>query len=295
VEGPFELRSGHRFEREKVLLDPYARSVHFPPDMSRRAACLCGPNDGRAPLGVIHACRDHFDWGYMTLNFFSPEQSYGVAGGDAVAEFRGMVKALHEAGIEVIVDVAYSHTTESDENGPTYSFRGIDNSTYYLLHDDRRWYRNDSGCGNVLHTANAATRKLVLDSMRYWLYEMHVDGFRFDLASIFSRKASGQTQDIRRALDPEAVPRVDEAPSAARAREGDRDRKRAAGRRTSGRSRDSDRHRAREGMGRAQRPDRLRERHRARPLTTEGDKACSRTSWFPPTARGSPAMPRNTP
>ena len=150
----------------------------------------------------------------MTLNFFAPEQSYATQAGNAVNEFRSMVKALHDANIEVIIDVAYSHTTEADENGPTYSFRSIDNSTYYLLQDDRRWYRNDTGCGNVLHTANAATRKLVLDSMRYWLFDMHVDGFRFDLASIFSRNADGSIN----LEDPPIVSEISSEPEFADAR-----------------------------------------------------------------------------
>jgi glycogen operon protein len=102
-----------------------------------------------------------------------------------------MVRALHAAGIEVVLDVVYNHTAEADEVGPTYSYRGIDNSTYYLLQEDRSRYRNDTGTGNVLHTANMAVRKLVVDSMRFWAREMHVDGFRFDLASIFTRRSDG--------------------------------------------------------------------------------------------------------
>lgn len=263
VEGPFDLHAGHRFDADKILLDPYARSVYFPPEFSRTAASEAGANDGRAPLGVIGASCVKFDrrgekrprhthdtvvyelhvrgytrransgvnadkrgtyagliekipylkelgvtvvellpvhqrdpqeanyWGYMTLNFFSPEQSYASEPERAMQEFRALVKALHEADIEVVLDVVYNHTSEGNENGPSYSYRAIDNTTYYLLEPDRRWYRNDTGCGNVLHTANAATRKLVLDSMRFWLTTMNVDGFRFDLASIFSRAADG--------------------------------------------------------------------------------------------------------
>src|ERR1051326_7517249 len=100
-------------------------------------------------------------------------------------EFRAMVKALHEADIEVILDVVYNHTTEGDEHGPNYSFRGLDNSTYYLLEaDDFSKYRDDSGTGNVLRAAHPGVRKMILDSLRFWVKEMHVDGFRFDLASI---------------------------------------------------------------------------------------------------------------
>ncbi len=133
-------------------------------------------------------------WGYMPLNFFAPHHDYS---NEPTAcrqhdDFREMVKQLHEAGIEVILDVVYNHTSEGDEHGPTYSFKGIDNSTYYLLTgDQQRPYRNDSGTGNTLHTANRAVRQLIVDSLRYWVKEMHVDGFRFDLASVFTRNADG--------------------------------------------------------------------------------------------------------
>ncbi len=132
-------------------------------------------------------------WGYMPLNFFSPHHGFASAGKpfDALKEFRMMVRALHEAGIEVLLDVVYNHTAEGNEIGPTYSYRGIDNTTYYLLEQDRRRYRNDSGTGNTLNCANAYVRKMILDSMRFWREEMHVDGFRFDLASIFTRNEDG--------------------------------------------------------------------------------------------------------
>jgi glycogen operon protein len=102
-----------------------------------------------------------------------------------------MVDALHGAGIEVILDVVYNHTAEGDHHGPTYSFRGIDNSTYYLLENDRTRYRNDSGAGNVVHAGNRYVGSLILDSLRYWAGEMRVDGFRFDLASLFTRRSDG--------------------------------------------------------------------------------------------------------
>lgn len=132
-------------------------------------------------------------WGYMPLSFFAVHSDYAASGepSDQVNEFREMVKALHAADIEVILDVVFNHTAEGDEHGPTYSYRGIDNSSYYLLDQGGRGYRNDSGTGNVLNTAQPAVRKLVLDSLRYWTTEMHVDGFRFDLASIFTRNADG--------------------------------------------------------------------------------------------------------
>jgi glycogen operon protein len=132
-------------------------------------------------------------WGYMPLNFFSPHHEYASAGKpfDALKEFRIMVKALHAAGIEVLLDVVYNHTAEGNEGGPTYSYRGIDNTTYYLLERDRRRYRNDSGTGNTLNCGNPYVRKMILDSVRFWREQMHVDGFRFDLASIFTRNEDG--------------------------------------------------------------------------------------------------------
>lgn len=107
-------------------------------------------------------------------------------------EFREMVKRLHQAGIEVILDVVYNHTCEGDEHGPTYTFKGIDNTTYYLLSDDPNHpFVNFSGTGNTLHTANRAVRQLIVDSLRYWVKEMHVDGFRFDLALVLTRNEDG--------------------------------------------------------------------------------------------------------
>jgi isoamylase len=261
VEGPYEPEGGYRFDPQKVLLDPYAPSVFFPPDFSRDACARGGCTDGRAPLGRLpgdtamapaaeaaprHTCQDaivyelhvkgftaransgvtpakrgtfagviekipyfkelgvtvvellpvhQFDpqegnyWGYMTLHFFSPNQSY--AHGDAFEEFRTMVQAFHTAGIELWLDVVYNHTSEGDHTGPTYSYRGVDNSSYYLLTPDRRQYVNDTGCGNTMRTGHPAARVLVLESLRFWARTMGVDGFRFDLASIFSRAADG--------------------------------------------------------------------------------------------------------
>jgi glycogen operon protein len=128
-------------------------------------------------------------WGYMTLHFFSPHQPY--AHGEPFEEFRAMVQAFHAAGIEVWLDVVYNHTAEGDQKGPTYSFRGIDNDSYYLLTHDLRHYVNHTGCGNTLRTGHPAARILVLESLRFWARTMGVDGFRFDLASIFSRAADG--------------------------------------------------------------------------------------------------------
>jgi isoamylase len=263
--------SGDRFERhafdpQKMLLDPYAKSVFFPPAFDRLAAVGPGDNAGKAPLGVLCEEDSDFDWGddprprhdhdliiyemhvrgftmnpnsgvspgkrgtfaglmekipylrelgvtavelmpvfqfdatepnywgYMPLNFFSPHDRY--AAGQSVCEqhreFREMLKALHEAGIEVILDVVYNHTGEGNESGPVYSFKGIDNSTYYMASDDpQRPYADFTGTGNTLHCANSTVRQLVINSLQYWAREMHVDGFRFDLASVFSRKTDG--------------------------------------------------------------------------------------------------------
>jgi isoamylase len=263
VDGPFDPARGHRFDKQKVLLDPYATSVFFPPGFDREAARRPGSNAGQAPLGLLEPDSGTFDWGddrpprhtsdliiyemhvrgftmrptsgvplarqgtfagvidkipylkelgitavellpvyqydpeeggnywgYMPLGFFTPHRAYAGAGG-ALGEFRAMVKALHAADIEVILDVVYNHTTERDEHGPAYNFRGIDNSTYYLLTSDLHTYRNDTGTGNVIRSAHPYVRKMIVDSLRYWVKEMHVDGFRFDLASIFSRNDDG--------------------------------------------------------------------------------------------------------
>ena len=266
------------FDPEKVLLDPFAAEVHFPKAFSREAACNPGPNDGRAPLGVLPRGRgpktpagtpepfawdntptprhthdtvvyelhvkgftaransdvapenrgtflglkekipylkdlgvtvvellpiQQFDpqegnyWGYMTLNFFAPHRSYAVS--EPVREFREMVRAFHKAGIEVWLDVVYNHTVEADEYGPTYSMRGIDNASYYLVQPDGS-YRNDSGCGNTTRCAHPIPRALVIRSLRHWAEEMRVDGFRFDLASVFARDANGNVDTSMPAL-----------------------------------------------------------------------------------------------
>ena len=266
IDGPLDPGQGQRFDNEKILLDPYATGVFFPPGFNRAAACRPGLNAGQAPLGTLpprtrtvatqrppapryghdlviyemhvrgFTRRDNsgvpdaargtfagvvakipylrqlgitavellpvqqFDpqegnyWGYMTLNFFSPHLAYAQqeSPAGATAEFRWMVDELHKAGIEVFLDVVYNHTTEGDANGPTYSFRGIDNSAYYALDPaDFSRYANYSACGNDLRTAHPVVRRLVVDSLRYWTREMGVDGFRFDLASILTRNDDG--------------------------------------------------------------------------------------------------------
>ncbi|MCB1702092.1 MAG: glycogen-debranching protein [Halioglobus sp.] len=260
IEGPREPANGQYFNPEKILLDPFAEAVHFPEEFSREAACQPGPNDGRAPLGVLPRPTAPFDWrqaprprhehdlivyelhvkgftarpnsgvapkkrgtflgliekipylkelgvtvvellpvhqfdpqegnywGYMTLNFFTPHRGYAVR--DPQREFREMVRAFHEAGIEVWLDVVYNHTAEGAEDGPTYSYRGVDNTSYYLVQADGN-YRNDSGCGNTTRCAHPIVRALTLRSLRHWAEEMQVDGFRFDLASVFARDKHG--------------------------------------------------------------------------------------------------------
>lgn len=130
-------------------------------------------------------------WGYNTLNFFSPDSSYSSAGdtGGQVAEFKAMVKALHREGIEVILDVVYNHTAEGNHMGPMLSLKGIDNTTYYkLVPDNPRYYMDYTGTGNSLNVRHPQVLKLIMDSLRYWVTEMHVDGFRFDLASTLARE-----------------------------------------------------------------------------------------------------------
>jgi len=266
VGGPHNPASGHLFDADKILLDPYARGIFLPPNFSRAAAAAPGANDGKAPLGILprqspivvpasnRPVRHTHDliiyelhvrnftnnpssgldlatrgtyagviakiphlkdlgitavelmpihqwdpqegsrWGYMTLGFFAAHNGYARGGNaqNAFAELRDLVDALHAAGIEVILDVVYNHTTEGNQLGPNYCFRGIDNSTYYLLNpNDYSQFINDSGCGNDLRTAHPAVRQLITDSLRHWAYALDVDGFRFDLSSILTRDETG--------------------------------------------------------------------------------------------------------
>jgi len=140
-----------------------------------------------SPQGLVNY------WGYAPISFFSPHQAYSSRqdGPGVVDEFRDMVKALHRAGIEVILDVVFNHTAEGDHSGPTLSFKGVDNSTYYILEQDRSQYANYSGTGNTLNANQPVVRRMILDCLRYWVQEMHVDGFRFDLAAILTRDSLG--------------------------------------------------------------------------------------------------------
>ncbi len=280
VTGPYEPANGHRFNRHKLLIDPYARAVtgsirwsdelyghrvgdpdedlSFDTRDSAGAMPKClvvDPaftwGDDRAPRTpwnrtVVYECHvrgttmrhpavpeqlrgtylglasdpvvDHLlglgvtavellpvhqfaseralverglanYWGYNTLAFFAPHTGYATGGlGQQVDEFKSMVRTLHRAGLEVILDVVYNHTAEGHQLGPTLSLRGIDNAVYYRLSpDDRRYYLDYSGTGNSLDTVHPRTMALVMDSLRYWVTEMHVDGFRFDLAPVLVR------------------------------------------------------------------------------------------------------------
>jgi glycogen operon protein len=135
-------------------------------------------------------------WGYSPVSFFAPHRAYSSLHSPLgpLDEFRDMVKAMHRAGIEVILDVVFNHTAEGDQQGPTFCLRGLENSTYYILEQDRSRYANYSGTGNTLNASNAIVRRLIHDSLRYWVTQMHVDGFRFDLASILARDESGRMQ-----------------------------------------------------------------------------------------------------
>ena len=140
-----------------------------------------------APAGKVNY------WGYAPVSFFAPHQAYSSRREPLgpVNEFRDMVKALHRAGIEIILDVVFNHTAEGSQDGPKICFRGIDNPTYYILENGGAHYANYSGCGNTLNGNHPVVRRMIVDSLRYWVQEMHVDGFRFDLASILARDVSG--------------------------------------------------------------------------------------------------------
>ncbi|SEG34141.1 glycogen operon protein [Nonomuraea solani] len=185
------------------------RHPDVPPDLRGSYAAVGHPAiiDHLLSLGVTavelmpvhHYVPEHFlvargltnYWGYNTMAYLAPHGRYSSSGtrGEQVLEFKAMVRALHEAGIEVILDVVYNHTAEGDHMGPTLGFRGIDNAAYYRLHDgDRRYYLDYTGCGNSLNVRSPHALQLIMDSLRYWVLEMHVDGFRFDLASALARE-----------------------------------------------------------------------------------------------------------
>lgn len=272
VDGPCAPEQGHRFDHQKVLLDPYAKAIAGADIYNRRAAMMPGDNCTQALRGVVVDTNPyHYDWegdrplrtpfaasviyelhvggftknpnsalppeqrgtfagliakipylkelgitavellpvhffdaedaqpgltnywGYSTIGFFAPHQGYSSRPDPlgAVDEFRDMVKALHQEGIEVILDVVFNHTAEGNERGPTLSFRGIDNQTYYILEEEQAQYSNYSGCGNSVKANHPVVGGLILDCLRYWVSVMHVDGFRFDLASVLARDVNG--------------------------------------------------------------------------------------------------------
>lgn len=282
VHGPYEPQHGHRFNSQKVVLDPYARGIgrdvrwcdemfgYKVGDSEGDLSLNDQDNASSAPLGVVidsaftwgddrppqtpwhetiiyelhvkgftkrhpdvpeplrgtyaglaspaaishlqrlgitavellpiyhrlddrHLVERHLSnyWGYNTLAFFAPEQRYASSDNpdEAVREFKMMVRALHNAGIEVILDVVYNHTCEGNQMGPTLSFRGVDNASYYRLSpEDSRYYMDFTGCGNTFNMRQPRVLQFIMDSLRYWVTEMHVDGFRFDLASALARE-----------------------------------------------------------------------------------------------------------
>jgi glycogen operon protein len=136
-------------------------------------------------------------WGYSTVAFFAPKESYAAdrSPGGQVRDFKLMVRELHKAGIEVILDIVFNHTAEGNENGPTFSFRGLDNPIYYILNDNKRYYQNYSGCGNTVNCNHPVVRAFIVQCLHYWVVEMHVDGFRFDLGSILGRDQHGRLME----------------------------------------------------------------------------------------------------
>ena len=150
--------------------------------------------DEQIPLSHDPPLRNY--WGYNPVAFFAPHKGYATAAsaGNPIDEFKTMVRALHRAGIEIILDVVFNHTAEGNENGPLYNFRGLDNPIYYLLGADKREYLNFSGCGNTVNCNHPVVRDTIIDCLRYWVTEMHIDGFRFDLASILGRDEEGHIE-----------------------------------------------------------------------------------------------------
>ena len=136
----------------------------------------------------------HNYWGYNSIGFFAPHAGYSSSGtrGEQIREFKDMIKTFHQSGLEVILDVVYNHTAEGNEFGPTLSFRGLDNSGYYHLAEDQSKYWDSTGCGNTVRASHPQTLRLIMDSLRYWVTEMHVDGFRFDLTSALTRNSANE-------------------------------------------------------------------------------------------------------
>jgi len=208
-EEPFDWGVHHRFRHEHALViyELHVKGFTRNPNSGVNgydAGCYLGLIE-KIPylkdLGVtcvelmpVYQFEPHSEnyWGYMPVAFFSPHGGFASGAAAAKNEFRTMVKALHDAHIEVVLDVVYNHTAEAGADGPVYGMKGIANTSYYLTSGsppDK--YLDYSGCGNTLNCGNRNTRRMFMDSLRYWVREMHVDGFRFDLASVFARKADG--------------------------------------------------------------------------------------------------------
>ena len=133
-------------------------------------------------------------WGYNSVAWFAPANEYAQS--DAVREFKTMIRALHRADIEVILDVVFNHTAEGNETGPVLNLKGIDNAVYYRLQADKRHYENLTGCGNTVNCEHPAVRSMIIDCLRYWVEDMHVDGFRFDLATVLGRESHGFNEHV---------------------------------------------------------------------------------------------------
>jgi len=178
VHGRHDPGQGLWFDPDCLLLDPYARAIE-----GELRLLVSEPQLLRRGLANY--------WGYNPVGYFAPHAAYSSSGsrGEQVEEFRAMVRALHAAGIEVLLDVVYNHTGEGDETGPTLSLRGIDNLAYYRMQADRSRYVDYTGCGNTVDARSPPALQLLTDSLRYWVNEMHVDGFRFDLASALARSS----------------------------------------------------------------------------------------------------------
>ena len=189
-------------EKIPYLKDLGVTSLVFLPvqEFSERELPRVNPRTGEPLLNY---------WGYSTVAFFAPKGSYSSNQdlGGQVSEFKEMVRELHAAGIEVILDIVFNHTAEGNEQGPTFSFRGIDNTIYYMLDDNKRFYKNYSGCGNTVNCNHPVVRSFIIECLRYWVIEMHVDGFSFDLGSILGRDQQGRLME-----NPPTLERIAEDP-----------------------------------------------------------------------------------
>ena len=189
-------------EKIPFLKDLGVTSLEFLPvqEFNENELTRCSPDTGKRLTNY---------WGYSTVAFFAPKGSYAAdkKPGAQVREFKEMVRELHKAGIEVILDIVFNHTAEGNEQGPTISFRGLDNSIYYILNENRRYYQNYSGCGNTMNCNHPVVRTFIMDCLRYWVMEMHVDGFRFDLGSILGRDQNGNLLE-----NPPTLERIAEDP-----------------------------------------------------------------------------------